>query len=238
MAGALRCELDTLIVSPQALRAQEVTMTTRRSARFRQQQIAHAFESLKKHPRFPGVYLKIHEGLAELDAKAAPSIPRLTRARLAVEVAKFSIHAEAYLALVDDLPSQEVFALVLEGLAKNAWQQYSGMPLEGASPDDLLIFRQLVSHWTAESYRRIATPHAFPQTADAPAQEDSAATQRQAFIDPILAKKGLTRSKWASRAGVDPSVVYGYMDGTSSPRADTRKALADVLGVEASDLPQ
>ena len=60
---------------------------------------------------------------------------------------------------------------------------------------------------------------------------------RTAFVNPILKKKGMTRSKLASKAGVDPSVVYDYLSGISNPRPDNRNLLAEVLGVDESTLP-
>jgi ribosome-binding protein aMBF1 (putative translation factor) len=63
------------------------------------------------------------------------------------------------------------------------------------------------------------------------------ATARKAFVEPLLKKKGMTRSKLATKAGVDPSVVYDYLAGKSSPRPDNRNAIAEVLGIEESHLP-
>jgi len=60
-------------------------------------------------------------------------------------------------------------------------------------------------------------------------------TKKDAVLK-ILEEKGMTRSRWATLAGVDPSVVYDYLEGTSNPRADSRKALAEVIGLEPSEL--
>jgi hypothetical protein len=60
---------------------------------------------------------------------------------------------------------------------------------------------------------------------------------RTSFVMPLLKLKGLTRSKWASKAGVDPSVVYDYLSGKSNPRPNNRNDMAEALGVEESQLP-
>lgn len=73
-----------------------------------------------------------------------------------------------------------------------------------------------------------------------PTTTATAATKGKArsdFIMPILEKKGLTRSGWAARAGVHPDVVYGYLDGTSTPRPENRNALAGALDISESKLP-
>ena len=49
------------------------------------------------------------------------------------------------------------------------------------------------------------------------AEVETPAVRRAGFVDPILRGKGMSRSKWASKAGVDPSVVYDYLKGNSSP---------------------
>jgi ribosome-binding protein aMBF1 (putative translation factor) len=60
---------------------------------------------------------------------------------------------------------------------------------------------------------------------------------RQASVRPVLEEKGMTRSEWATKVGVDPSVVYDYLQGKSRPRAESRKALAEAIGLKASELP-
>jgi hypothetical protein len=61
---------------------------------------------------------------------------------------------------------------------------------------------------------------------------------RRAVLDPILQQKGYSRSKWATVAGVDPSVVYGYLKGTSNPNPESRKALAEAIGLSVDALPK
>jgi hypothetical protein len=62
--------------------------------------------------------------------------------------------------------------------------------------------------------------------------------QREAIVSPILRSRGMTKSQWAGVAGVDPSVVYDYMKGISNPRPETRKALAQSIGLPEIDLPE
>jgi DNA-binding phage protein len=64
------------------------------------------------------------------------------------------------------------------------------------------------------------------------------AKSRKAFVQPRLEAKGMTASKWADKAGFDTSVIYDYLKGKSNPRPATRNAIAEALGVKASDLPE
>jgi hypothetical protein len=64
------------------------------------------------------------------------------------------------------------------------------------------------------------------------------AESRKAFVQPYLEVKGMTASKWADKAGFDTSVIYDYLNGKSNPRPATRNAMAEALGVKASDLPE
>lgn len=60
--------------------------------------------------------------------------------------------------------------------------------------------------------------------------------RRKEVILPVLKEKGISQSRWADRAGVDPSVVYDYIAGKSTPRPENRKALAQAIGLP--DLPE
>jgi hypothetical protein len=62
--------------------------------------------------------------------------------------------------------------------------------------------------------------------------------QRKAVVLPILQRRGMSRSRWATKAGVDPSVVYDYLEKNSHPRPENRKALAEAIGLSAKDLPE
>lgn len=75
--------------------------------------------------------------------------------------------------------------------------------------------------------------------ANAPSESlvERRAATRSAFVTPILKKKGMTPSRLATKAGVDPSVVYDYLSGKSNPRPDNRNLLAEVLGIDESKLP-
>jgi gp16 family phage-associated protein len=61
---------------------------------------------------------------------------------------------------------------------------------------------------------------------------------RRTFVQPRLQEKGMSASKWADRAGFDTSVVYDYLNGKSKPRPETRKAMAEALGVTATEVPE
>jgi hypothetical protein len=61
---------------------------------------------------------------------------------------------------------------------------------------------------------------------------------RAAKINPLLKKLGFSRLRWAERAGVNPSVAYGYMDGESMPRNENRKALAEAINCPLDEFPE
>lgn len=65
----------------------------------------------------------------------------------------------------------------------------------------------------------------------------SRAQLRRDFVQPYLDAKALTASQWADKAGFDTSVIYDYLHGRSNPRPATRQAMAEVLGIPVSELP-
>jgi lambda repressor-like predicted transcriptional regulator len=88
------------------------------------------------------------------------------------------------------------------------------------------------------------TDVAVPST-DNPTNEEGAslsvskkAEVRRALVLPRLQELGMTASKWATTAGVHPSIVYDFLAGKSNPRPDTRNVLADAIGMKVSDLPR
>jgi hypothetical protein len=114
-----------------------------------------------------------------------------------------------------------------------------------------------LAHWKAEGDMRAIpqadhSPKTNPSDDTKPKPDQSALAEavptvdgpntvgehRSAVLKPILADKGYTRSKWAKVAGVDPSVVYDYMSGNSNPNAESRKVLADAIGLAVDKLPK
>jgi hypothetical protein len=60
---------------------------------------------------------------------------------------------------------------------------------------------------------------------------------RHSFVDPILRDKGWSRRDWAANAQVEPKTAGKYLEGCNT-YPDTRKKLADGLGVSVADLPE
>lgn len=60
---------------------------------------------------------------------------------------------------------------------------------------------------------------------------------REAFIRPILDKKGFTVHGWANQADVDFHTADNYLKGATKPYPDTLRKLADALGVKLEELP-
>jgi hypothetical protein len=103
-------------------------------------------------------------------------------------------------------------------------------------------------HWAAECHRAaresertsaMPTPSSSDQSTDTSPDSSSfsVGAKRREFVEPILQKRGWSRTKWAQIANVDRSVVFGYLEGRSSPQAESRASLAGALGIEADDLP-
>jgi hypothetical protein len=61
--------------------------------------------------------------------------------------------------------------------------------------------------------------------------------RRRAVVDPILKANQWTVNKWGTRAGVGKNCAYEYLSGRRNLSRANRLALAQVLGLEAEDLP-
>jgi hypothetical protein len=62
--------------------------------------------------------------------------------------------------------------------------------------------------------------------------------RRRAVIDPILKARGLSTYRWERDAKVASKVGARYLKGETSLRRDTRKKLAEAVGLQESELPQ
>ncbi len=167
-----------------------------------------------------------------------------TEDRLRQVIDLFEISAEEYVGLVTDLDSQKAYETLLFELGRRTYDAFTNLDSDyfigGQRPREI---DSSINHWINEGYRRLAsfggdkssTLHAADRAAEAP---PSPADVRKAFVNPILLEKGMSPSRWANLAGVDPSVVYDYLSGKSDPRPDNRKVLAEVLGLKPSELPE
>jgi antitoxin component HigA of HigAB toxin-antitoxin module len=61
--------------------------------------------------------------------------------------------------------------------------------------------------------------------------------KRRSVVMPILASKGWTRSKLATKAGISKNSVYEYLNGNRNLTLPNRQALAEELGLKPEDLP-
>jgi lambda repressor-like predicted transcriptional regulator len=61
---------------------------------------------------------------------------------------------------------------------------------------------------------------------------------REAFLSPILKKKGFSVHDWAKTAKVDFHTANNYLRGKTKPHPTNLKKLADALGVEVANLPE
>jgi hypothetical protein len=126
-------------------------------ARVRAQRLDAARKKFKTHPLYASVRVELHEKSLKIGENFPPPVARLSKEGFECAAALFHIHAEAYLAMVDDMAFQDAYVVFLESFARKAWEQFSGIPLEQlATPEDFSFFQQAVAHWTAEGYRRIS----------------------------------------------------------------------------------
>jgi hypothetical protein len=68
---------------------------------------------------------------------------------------------------------------------------------------------------------------------NAPLEEQSPrpGNERQKFVQPLLEAKGWSIHDWAKNASVDFHTANNYLKGKTNPYPNTRKKLADALGV-------
>jgi hypothetical protein len=196
-----------------------------------------AQQHFEAHPDYPSVQVQIFDHISGLKNQVEQVPDTFTLARLDIAIAVFDIRAHAHLRLVNDITAQKEFETLLDYWVKAAWQSYSGYSADEIQPDFTSTAYQDIAerkeHWLTEGYRQLAAKNSLNAT-----PQHGPRQSRRQFIEPLLTKKGLTPSKWASEAGVDPSVVYDYLNEKSNPRPDSRKDLAEVLGLEPSELPE
>ena len=94
------------------------------------------------------------EGLSEQEKQLA------TQQRHGVVLQLLDIRAEAYLPLIDDIPSQEAYMTLLSSFADQAWEDFTGYPVYITRPfsDDpyYVAIGKAVSRWTEEGYKQAA----------------------------------------------------------------------------------
>lgn len=68
-------------------------------------------------------------------------------------------------------------------------------------------------------------------------QSENGTNKRDAFVRPLLNKKGWSIHDWAVNSNVDFHTAASYLKGKTKTYQSTRKKLADSLGVLVEDLP-
>lgn len=85
------------------------------------------------------------------------------------------------------------------------------------------------AEWTEYEELLLATPLAATR-------KPASSIMREASINAMLEKKGLSVRQWANDAKVDFHTADNYLKGKTKPYPDTLKKLADALGVDVSKL--
>jgi len=230
-----------------------VRQQQRHAALAREQAVRNARETIETCPQFHSIKVKLYELENEIAQRTPPeSLAYGTDGRATLALELFNARAETYLKAVTSMEFNKAYQVLVDYFARLAFKDYTGYPieiLEPLGPTGLGITAALqkrARHWANEGDKIIAALESDAQPATAikpiemagqPEKQTLAAT-RQGYLLPLLKDKGMSQSKWASEAGVDPSVVYDYLAGKSTPRADSRKVLAEVLSLKSSDLPE
>lgn len=122
-------------------------------------------------------------------------------------------------------------------------RQLFSMTSAGAMLSSELHFLKSLPQWKEYQRELLAVAARQKDSVSTTTEEDTESggykqqNSREATILPILRAKGMTKNKWATRAGVDPAVVYDYLAGRSNPRPDTRQALAEAIEIQEAELP-
>ena len=99
-----------------------------------------------------------------------------------------------------------------------------------------------ISKWKSKVMKKRLAAVEATQVNDAKVKavepNNSVAERRRGVVMPILEDQEMSRSQWAAKAGVDPSMVYDYLEGRSTPRAHNRRAMAEAIGLTLQQLPK
>jgi len=104
---------------------------------------------------------------------------------------------------------------------------------------------QIISRDYPQAAKKLGLPlkHSAPLSTELPLKEATATKEqfknaREAFIMPILAKKGWSIHRLAVEAQLDFHTVNDYLKGKTRPNRSTRKAFSDALEVPVENLPR
>ena len=159
-------------------------------------------------------------------------------------VSQFDGSAEMMLHTVHDRAGVLTLAQALDGLVPKSlefliqWAGLARIPTsESPTALDLAEFRERLlrraEHWKSMAHAAVAE-----RVEETPAQRG---LRRQQILDPLLKVAGITSDDaWAERAGTptDRNTPRDYRSGkTNKLQKETRKALAEALGISPSELP-
>lgn len=162
-----------------------------------------------------------------------------------------AFEADDYLVRVDRIEAEEkhraIYRLVDEEWAEQVRREKRELRFR------IGRLRQLSAETTQLEERKVApeidisvgdgTVPAHPAASSA-AEGSSASSQatsdvpaRESVIAELLKSKGLSKRGLAKKAGLDYNTVAGWVAGNRNQYIDTKKALADALGIRVEELP-
>jgi hypothetical protein len=215
----------------------------RLAAQARLNALKGAVKTLQSIPEFADVQVQVADRTEQIRKSMAADAGWGSDARMQHLVQMFDVYGGEYLRLVHDLETQTAYEIILVEFYRSAFEEFTGFQFESVrlygNKSEPLMDR--IRSWTVKGYRKIASlsrkGEGLPEQPER-SQTERLAADRKARINPILLSKGMSASRWAAAAGVDPSVVYDYLAGKSMPRRENKKALADSIGVQVSDLAE
>lgn len=137
-----------------------MTPADKRAMESRRRLIEKGFEFLKKRPGFARAQAQSIRNQTEWEAGLSEQEKQLAMPlRLAAILRLIDIRAEVYLPLVNDIPSQEAYAAVVNGIIDQAWEDYVGFSVYFVAPmredPNYKMIADRGRHWITASYDRV-----------------------------------------------------------------------------------
>jgi TIR domain len=158
-----------------------MTPADKRAMDSRRRLIENGFEFLKRRPGFARAQAQSIRKQTEWESGLSEQEKQLaTPQRLVAVLRLIDIRAQVYLPLVNDLPSQEAYAAVVNGIMDQAWEDYVGFSVYFAAPmredPNYKMITDRGRHWVATSYDRADTVEAVANQTATPTTETSEGT--------------------------------------------------------------
>ena len=229
-------------------------------ARRRDKTTEDAFGLFEAHPDFPRVQVRMRDRMEEATGNLSPDARAFgSKARLEYVLSLFNIRADSLLGLVSDIRAQNAFMVVLDSLERDAWEEYTGWPIEVMRPAsaeadaDLATIHKRVKRWTYNGYKRLESLRKTQGESEggpaakadmvAPVHAATASfPARASWLKERLRERAWNKHDLSRQGGPDNKTVQKVLDGFRV-REDVLQKIADALSkrrgaVTVIDIPQ